>query len=106
VDPADKLAEINKEITSLFTVFSANPIFGVEFSTEDQALPLDKVRAVRVVDDCQIVGDDEDTVDTLAMYYADPQKSADREPIFNEELGLAVESLGNGLTVQKLWKVV
>jgi Bardet-Biedl syndrome 5 protein len=106
VDPADKLADINKEITSLFTVFSANPIFGVEFTEEDTALPLDKVRATRVIDDVQIVGDDDDAVDTLAMYYADAQKSSDREPVFNEKLGLAVESLHNGLTVEKLWNVV
>jgi hypothetical protein len=36
VDPAEKLADVMKEITSLHKVFSVNPIFGVDFVVEEK----------------------------------------------------------------------
>lgn len=55
-------------------------------------------------DDVQIV--DADTSDAFAAYYAEDSKQADREVIFNPELGLAMEALPAGLTLQELWSVV
>jgi hypothetical protein len=42
----------------------------------------------------------------ILVYYADASKAADREPVFNEDLGLAIEGLASGLTIDKLWTVV
>lgn len=36
VDPAERLADVMKEITSLHRVFSVNPIFGVDFVVEER----------------------------------------------------------------------
>jgi hypothetical protein len=36
-------------------------------------------------------------------YFADGNKDKDREPVFSEELGLAVEKLRDGFTLQGLW---
>lgn len=33
-------------------------------------------------------------------------KQQDREPVFSEELGLAVEKLKEGFTLQGLWEVM
>lgn len=55
-------------------------------------------------DDVEIV--DADTSDAFAAYYAEDNKQADREVIFNSELGLAMEALPAGLTLQELWSVV
>lgn len=33
-------------------------------------------------------------------------QSSDREPVYSEELGLAVEKLKDGFTIQGLWEVV
>lgn len=33
-------------------------------------------------------------------------KQQDREPVFSEELGLAVEKLKDGFTLQGLWEVM
>ncbi|KAK2561305.1 Bardet-Biedl syndrome 5 protein-like protein [Acropora cervicornis] len=76
IDPAERLQEAAKEIQSLQKVYSASPIFGVEFETEEKA------------------------------YFADGDKSSDREPVYSEELGLAVEKLKDGFTIQGLWEVV
>lgn len=39
-------------------------------------------------------------------YFADGNKEQDREPVFSEELGLAVEKLKDGFTISGLWEVM
>lgn len=39
-------------------------------------------------------------------YFADGDKQQDRDPVFNEELGLAIEKLKDGFTLSGLWEVV
>lgn len=51
------------------------------------------------------MGDDEDN-DAFVMYYADINKHSDKDPIFNNELGLAVETLPEGITIENLWQCV
>ncbi|KAG2459295.1 BBS5 protein, partial [Polypterus senegalus] len=68
IDPVEKLQDAVKEINSLHRVYSASPIFGVDYEMEE--------------------------------------KQQDREPIFCEELGLAIEKLKDGFTLQGLWEVV
>lgn len=47
----------------------------------------------------------QDHYDALASYYADGDKTTDREPVFAPELGLAVEKLREGVTLEDLWSV-
>ena len=45
--------------------------------------------------------------DALATYYVDSAaKGVDREPVFCPELGLAIEQLKEGLTIEQLWSVL
>ena len=39
-------------------------------------------------------------------YFADGNKDRDREPVYSEELGLAIEKLKDGFTLQGLWDVL
>ena len=39
-------------------------------------------------------------------YFADGDKAADRDPVFNEELGLAIEKLKGGFSLADLWEVM
>lgn len=55
--------------------------------------------------DVEII-DPPDRGDALAQYYADATKGADREPVYCAELGLAVEQLKEGLTIEQLWSVL
>ena len=43
---------------------------------------------------------------TSQAYLADPHKRKDREPVYSEELGLAIEQLPEGYTVSDLWQIV
>ena len=57
----------------------------------------------RQQDDVEIVEDDH--FDALAAYYADGDKDVDREPEYNASLGLAVEKLRDGVSIEDLWNV-
>ena len=41
----------------------------------------------------------------IQAYLADNQKAKDREPVFSEELKLAIEKLPEGYTLGDLWEV-
>jgi Bardet-Biedl syndrome 5 protein len=90
----------------LHKVYSNNPIFGIEFTVEEKSPSLSRLTVERKDDNIEIVGDDE-TADPLAVYYADGEnKAADREPEYNPDLGLAVEKLRDGYTLEKLWTCI
>ena len=63
---------------------------------------LEQLKVARVDDDVEIV--DDDTQMAFAAYYADGAEQTDREITFNEDIGLACESLPDGWTMQSLWK--
>lgn len=41
----------------------------------------------------------------VQAYLADPHKSKDREPVYDPELGLAIEKLPDGYSLSDLWNV-
>jgi len=103
IDPEEKLQSSYKEISSLFSVYGNSPMFGVFYSSEEKATP----HAARIdyPEDAEI-----DTAysksDALAAYYADGDGQKDGEPVFSEELGLAIEKLRDGFTLSSLWDVL
>jgi len=105
IDPPEILQEAVKEIQSLHKVYSACPIFGIEFETDDKPQTLDELTVERVQDDVEIETT-EDQSDAFAAYFADGNKQTDREPVYSEELGLAIEKLKDGFTLSGLWEVV
>lgn len=44
--------------------------------------------------------------DLLAAYYADGGQDEDRQIVYSEELGLAIETLKEGYTLKSLWEVI
>jgi Bardet-Biedl syndrome 5 protein len=103
VDPPGNLEQLHLQIMNLWKVFSKTPIFGVEYSVQNDTTPEELAPAKRAEDDVQIV---EDGMDPCLLYYADGDKEIDREPTYNQELGLAVEKLRDGSTISQLWSVV
>ncbi|XP_063693183.1 Bardet-Biedl syndrome 5 protein homolog [Bolinopsis microptera] len=105
VDPIEKLNVTFKEVHSLFRVYSANPIFGVQFKVEDRIEPLDDVTVQYEEDDIEIITKDNPSSDAFLAYYADNNKETDSEPVFSEKLGLAIESIKDGFTLESLWEI-
>ncbi|KAA0145657.1 hypothetical protein FNF28_07832 [Cafeteria roenbergensis] len=91
-----------KEVSSLWKVFLADPVLGVKHTVEDAPTSTQSAPLERRADDVEIV-DSAETSDTMAAYLADASKAADREPVFDPELGLAVEALPPGYDIGKLW---
>lgn len=104
IDPVEKLQQVHKEIQSLHKVYSACPVFGVEFEEEERPQGLDELTIERVQDDVEI--ETEGQSDAFAAYFADGSKDKDRDPVFSEELGLAIEKLKDGFTLNGLWDVL
>ena len=46
---------------------------------------------------------EEDGADLFAAYFADASKDRDRDVVYDETLGLAIESVRDGWTIEKLW---
>ena len=61
-------------------------------------------RPSRHEDDVEIV--DGGGSDAFAIYYADEDREEGRPPTYNDELGLAVETLPEGLSISDLWRAV
>ncbi|XP_021563426.1 Bardet-Biedl syndrome 5 protein isoform X4 [Carlito syrichta] len=104
IDPVEKLQESVKEINSIHKVYSASPIFGVDYEMEEKPQPLEALTVEQTQDDVEI--DSDDHTDAFVAYFADGNKQQDREPVFSEELGLAIEKLKDGFTLQGLWEVM
>jgi Bardet-Biedl syndrome 5 protein len=103
VDPYEKLTVVFKEIKTFHDIYSQNPIFGINFTVEEKPAPLAERKVERKMDDVEIVEDEH--FDALASYYADGEKNVDREPVYSPELGLAIEKLRDGVTIEDLWSV-
>ena len=49
---------------------------------------------------------DADPSAAFAAYYAEDGRQADREVVYNSDLGLAMEALPAGMSLSDLWNVV
>lgn len=106
LEPPEMLQTVFREVQSIHSVYSVNPIFGVEFRKEEVAPSTDQLRVERQEDDLEIVEADVSGSDAFAAYLAAANKTEDREVVFDDELGLAVESIPGGLTTSDLWQII
>ncbi|XP_003386094.1 PREDICTED: Bardet-Biedl syndrome 5 protein homolog [Amphimedon queenslandica] len=111
IDPQEKLRSTLQQINSLYRVFSAHPIFGVEYETDESVDPSDTTGGdsnekegggAPFEDESEIV---ETSNNVCSAYFADPNKSHDREPFYSEHIGLAMETLPDGYSIKDLWEV-
>jgi Bardet-Biedl syndrome 5 protein len=108
IDPLDKLDSVLSELQNLHHTYSVSPIFGVEYTIESAAPNIENLMQPRIEEDSEILDDGED-VQALASYYAD---GADRDEskfndiFYDSQLGLAVEGLKEGLSLEKMWRII
>jgi inosine/xanthosine triphosphate pyrophosphatase family protein len=94
-----------KEMQSLWVVYRKDPLLGVKHVVEEAPGSLEARMVDRKADDVEIE-DSADTTDTMAAYMADAAKVADREPVLDPDIGLAVEAMPPGYDASKLWAAV
>jgi len=103
-DPIEHLEEVYTQISNLWKIFSATPIFGVEYTVEERQQDPKDAFVPRTEDDVEIL--ESDDIEPCLLYQPDGEKEIDREPIFSPELGLAIERLKDGTTLQSLWNII
>ncbi|BFY97671.1 hypothetical protein BsWGS_00711 [Bradybaena similaris] len=103
IDPMEKLQATAKMIQSLHKIYSACPVFGVEFEVDDKSQTIEEMDRSPIQDDVEVEYDGQ--TDAFAAYFADGNKEKDREPVYSEELGLAIEKLKDNFTIAGLWEV-
>ncbi len=91
-------------VKSVHSIFSVNPIFGVDFKEEEAMPSVEQLRVARVDDDVEIVETD-GGADAFAAYFADGAEATEKEIVYDEDLGLACETLPEGFTMASLWNV-
>lgn len=104
IDPKEKLKELFQEMTSMYRTFSTTPIFGVDFTLQEQPKALEQLKVPMKEEDVTIV--DDEAQDAFTAYYAESHKSTDREPVFSSSLGLAIEKPPEGFSTAQLWAVL
>lgn len=104
IDPKETLDYVYKEINSLWQVYARSPSFGVDVTVNPDA-QLRSIQVSEQEEDVQIV-DASDRADAIASYFADATKGVDRDHVYNAELGLAIEQLKDGLTIEQLWNIL
>lgn len=104
LDPEEKLKNLYKELTSLHTIYTSKPIFGVEYNWNSKETP---EYNNTIIDDLDLVEDSKGEIsNSMLAYLADEGHTEDRPPVYCPELGLAIESLKPGYTLQQLWEVI
>eukprot|EP00803_Ostreobium_quekettii_P007620 evm.model.scf_75.2 EVM.evm.TU.scf_75.2 scf_75:9856-14024(+) len=101
IDPKEAMVATHDEIKALWKVFAQSPLFGVDVTLADNR---NLAGIADIEEDVHIV-DEEDKGDVFATYYADASKSLDRPPVYSPELGLAIEALRDGDSLEQFWSV-
>ena len=121
IDPAEKLHKVHKELSSLHKLHSSNPNFGVQYVKQVKRLRLEYLDIILNFQDAvkEEMNIDDDTIDDIneidkssygardafAAYLAE-EKHKDREIVFCKELGVAMEKIKDGFTLESLWSVL
>lgn len=104
IDPVEKLNDLFKEVAAVWKLYSVTPILGVDFEIEEVPKSLELATVKRQQDGMDVV--QQVASDAFAAYFADEgQKNSDRKPTYDASIGLAVEKLREGTTIQSLWTI-
>ena len=116
IDPADRLQKVYNALTNLFDVHKKKPDYGVEKllqkeqleildKTDDELIDQDKLNSKsseeEFVEEVQNVNPD-----VIATYLTDDEIKEKEKLIYSLELGLTIEAVKDGFTLDELWNVV
>lgn len=124
IEPTDRMNKLAVEIRKLSDLFWERPLYGLEYVPEPEA----KARSEAAVqssnrggggedgepaeesengeapaENFQTEGGDSGVADVMKKFYAEVAAQGDRPPVYNVDLGLAVEGLPDGFTIPIIW---
>ncbi|EFO86825.1 CRE-BBS-5 protein [Caenorhabditis remanei] len=114
VDPPERLQNLVKTIQTLHKAQSMKPIFGVTFIKE-KSEKTERKEVTKEDEEIDIIDTNEDDVeieknirpDPFAAYFDGQHSTTDEKklPVLNQEIGLSMEPIRNGFTLQDLWAI-
>uniref|UniRef100_A0A0K0DSM7 Bardet-Biedl syndrome 5 protein homolog n=1 Tax=Strongyloides stercoralis TaxID=6248 RepID=A0A0K0DSM7_STRER len=107
VDSFEKLESISKSIQVLHRAYVDKPIFGVQYKKDRPQTPQTAIENEPTIDDINEIDEKPVRMDAFAAYFSDgvTKNIQPRPPVFSEELGVAVEQLKEGFTMEDLWNI-
>ena len=126
IDPQEKMSHYYDEISKIYSICFQSPIFGVDHAIENlsthdkkpsEMLPTNPT-AIEEGNVENLVEDVQEDTHAVAAFYMGSVATADNEYrlggdeglyahiSFDPKLGLAMEELQGGLTLEQLWRVV
>ncbi|XP_033227509.1 Bardet-Biedl syndrome 5 protein homolog [Belonocnema kinseyi] len=103
IDPVEKLHLIHKEIQALYATYNKAPIFGVEYQPENNTPAEPKVD---IDDFTELEEIAEDEISNVLGLYFNEGSDSNRRPVYNHYVGLQVEELKEGTTMEQLWELI
>uniref|UniRef100_A0A0N4ZWT7 Bardet-Biedl syndrome 5 protein homolog n=1 Tax=Parastrongyloides trichosuri TaxID=131310 RepID=A0A0N4ZWT7_PARTI len=107
VDSMERLENIAKTIQVLHKTYATKPIFGVQYAKDRPQSPTSAVEAEELNEEESEIDDKPLRMDAFAAYFSDgvTKNINPRQPVFSEELGIAIEQLKDGFTLEDLWNI-
>lgn len=106
IDPEEKLHVVFKELNSVSSVYSNNPIYGVECTWIPPRNDNERATNSFVEDVEEIEEPRSEISNALSAYLIDKGNSKERPPVYCTDLGLSIEKLKDGYTLRQLWEVI
>lgn len=107
IDPEDKLQTVYKELNSISSVYSNNPIYGVECIWSPSINDNNERESNSFIDDLDEIEEPKTEItNAISIYLIDKGHSKERPPVYSNELGLAIEKIKDGFTLRQLWEVI
>ncbi|KAK0420806.1 hypothetical protein QR680_014901 [Steinernema hermaphroditum] len=105
IDPENRLQAICKTIQILQRAYLKKPNFGVQY-VKEVVVNEDEIPEEKPPKDNIIIDNRPLRADAFAAYFTDKHKNeGPRQPVFSEELGVAIEELKPGFTLSDLWNI-
>ncbi|KAI3383412.1 hypothetical protein SNEBB_002121 [Seison nebaliae] len=105
IDPIEKLTNICKEQTKLLEAFHTSPMFGikVDFSGDkDVELP----QWTEELDEDIEIDEKKMKSDAIASYITNDSTSNTKTPVYCEELGVTIQQLKEGYTIEQILQIL
>ena len=119
IDPPERLNGVFNELVNLYNIHSANPDLGVENNLQLISSSGSVFNDVQVHQsngsshssiNTEIKEIDEENEagkhDAIAAYLADDGHGKDNDIVYSAQLGLAIERIKEGFTLESLWNVI
>jgi Bardet-Biedl syndrome 5 protein len=101
-----KLPEMFSELNRLLRIYLENPILGVEVMRSPVQPSVEEATVKREFEDIEFQDPEISTKSNAYVAYLLSEERADRQVTYSQELGLAIESLPESISIEQLWKLI